>query len=210
MLRIGKNRVAALCIPRDSNFIACERFGEWGAQDRQQYPVLQRGIGRLPIDVEGARMSALPAVFENVHPPGVFASHRHVIGNDIDNQTHPVCLERRDQFAERILAAEFVIDARMIHHIITMRGAASRGENRRSVDMTDAEPREIGNDRASVLEGEFLTELETICGAGDHPAFLAVVNASMRTRFASSRSRSLSFMRLRQLGCSSSVPGKFG
>ena len=60
--------------------------------------------------------------------------------------------------------AKFGIQSRGIGDVVAVAAAASRGQNRRSIDVGDAEIGEIVDDLRRVLKGEILIELQTIRG----------------------------------------------
>src|SRR3569623_1402075 len=69
-----------------------ERFAEAGPQERNENLVLERRIGRRPVDVEPvSEMTArLPA--QDVQPLRIFgAADAHVVRNDVVNDTESMC-----------------------------------------------------------------------------------------------------------------------
>lgn len=62
------------------------------------------------------------------------------------------------------LRAELGIDARGIDDVVSVFASAPRGENRRQVQMRDAEPLEVRDVRARVVQRERAVELQPIRG----------------------------------------------
>ncbi|PAV65983.1 hypothetical protein WR25_27209 [Diploscapter pachys] len=178
-----------------------ERIAEHGEQDRA-----------APVDVEDAGVFAVLPAREDVVPPYVAAaSDAHMVGDDIDDQPHVARLERGDEAAEGVLAAEFRIDRRGVDDVVAVHRPGCRGGDRRGVDVADAEPVEIGDQRLGVGECEALMELQAIGGAGAHAGLLCERMAVRRATSGRASSASVvSGMRRRQLGCSSVVPGRLG
>ena len=52
----------------------------------------------------------------------------------------------------------------VVDDVVAVRRAGPRGEDRRGVEVADAEPRQMGHDRGRVVEGEVLVELHPVGG----------------------------------------------
>ncbi len=190
-----------------------ERLAVGAAEAGQQHLALQRGVARVPVDVEMPREAAARAPFEHVVPPAVGrAAHAHVVRHDVDDRAHAPPPQRIDQPHERRLAAELGVDRRIIDHIVAVARTRLRGRDRRQIQMAHAEPREIADVRGRVVEREARMQLQAQRRARLHRArFLARRTAAMRVRAGASNSASTERgMRRRQFGCPHGGPGTFG
>ena len=175
------------------------------AQDRQQDLVAGQ-----PVDVEEAGISAGAAMAQHVGPPGIGGVGRHVIGHDVDDQAEARGGELGRQRAQRRLAAQFGIDLGRIDDVVAVHRARPRDGDGRRVEMADAQAREIGHQRLGVGEGEALVKLQPQGGARDHGRRRAMILARACTAGDANKSFAAGARRRRQLGCSSTVPGRLG
>ncbi|MCY1396374.1 hypothetical protein D9M71_113440 [compost metagenome] len=129
-------------------------------QEWQQQLALQQGVGGVPFDVEEFGIGAAPTPFEQVQPPGVVhATHGHVVGHDIEDQAHAVQAQRGHQAFEGRFAAKLRVDAGRVHHIVAMHRARPRLEQRRGIEMADAQCGEVRHQRHGIVQGEIPVEL---------------------------------------------------
>ncbi len=88
----------------------------------------------------------------------------HMVGYEIEDQADIVFFEGGGQPRESLLAAELGVEPVMVDDVVAMCAARTRFEERRGVEMADAEVFEIGNERGGVVEAEGLGELQPIGG----------------------------------------------
>ena len=125
---------------------------------REQLAVLSR-----PVDVEPAGILGIGTPLQNIEPQRIVgAPDAHVIGHDVQNSPEPVIAEGVDHRREIILRPEFRIQLVMIGDVIAVHAARPRLEDRREVDVTDAELREVRRDRRRVAETKAGVQLQTI------------------------------------------------
>ena len=118
---------------------------------------------RLPVNIEKTRINRRLAILKNVKPPGVIAAHdAHVIGNDVENQSHAAFVESGDKAIEVFRGADFGIEGIVIYDVVSVHAAGAGLEARRNVAMTDSKIRQIGNDLSCLREGEVAIELQAI------------------------------------------------
>ena len=99
-----------------------------------------------------------------------------MIGDDVEHDPHAVRRERRVQRLQVGLGAELGIDDGGVHHVVAVRAAPAGTQHRRAVDVADAEPAQVGNERARRGEGKAGVELQPVGGADlGHP-----INAAAR------------------------------
>ncbi len=176
-------------------------------------------VGCLPVDIEEARVAARLAVPQDIEPPGIVAAaDRHVVRHDIDDEAEPGLAQRRHQAAKSLLAAKLGIDPGRIDPVIAVPRALARHEDRRGIDVADAERSQIGRKRRRIREGEALVEncrRSVARGRGEVMAACAAnaLGARLRTR---DRRKDITRpagqdVAACQLGCSSiEVPSRFG
>ena len=168
------------------------------AEHRQQNPALQIVPDRVPVDVEERRIGRILAPLQNVEPPGVVgAADPHVVRHDIDNEPHAVRRERRDQRLELGLGADLGVEPVVIDDVVAVRRAGPRLHQRRRIQMTDAEPGEIRDERLGVAEREPLVELQPV-GCPNSDRFCA--RLAHWVRWGSSRGPDCGLARRRPIG----------
>src|SRR5205814_7149296 len=77
--------------------------------------------------------------------------------------------------------AELGIEARVVHDVVAMQAAGTRGEDRRAIDVAHAELGQVRSERSRVVEGEARMKLEAIGRARDaQPRWLGRALAAYR------------------------------
>ena len=156
-----------------------DRSGEGSAEHREQDPASELALGRAPVDVEPARELRGRPVGENVVPGGVLAGGGHVIGDDVQHDPHAVRRERRVQRFQIRLGAELRINKVRVHHVVPVRASPAGTQDRRAVDVADAEPAQVRNEGARRGEGEAGVQLQAIGGTDrGHPISAAARDAA--------------------------------
>ncbi|MNZ80823.1 hypothetical protein D3C78_994720 [compost metagenome] len=187
-------------------------------EKRQQQLTFEQGIAGVPLDIEERAVAAAPAPAQQVLPPGVVAANRHVVGDDVEDQAHAMQAQRRHQSDQCRFATECRVDAGRVDHVVAMQRTRPRTEQRRSVQVADAQPGEVGHQRQRVIEGEAGMKLQTQRGTQavqrSRSQACSRAWASSSRRFAASASssslRAGREKRRRQLGWPSMVPGRLG
>ena len=93
----------------------------------------------MPFDVEKCGKRGLRAIFQDIHPPGIFRAGSHVIGHSIEKQPHAAILQFGLQHCEFFFGAQFGIDAAGIGDVVSVPAALSARQNRRQVNIGNAE-----------------------------------------------------------------------
>src|SRR5579863_1495055 len=137
---------------------------------RKEFAVLGR-----PVDVEPGCISGIGAPFQNVEPERIVgAPHADVIGHDVENSTELMAAERVNHRHEILFDAEFRIELVVIGDVVAVHTAWPRLENRREIDVADAELRKVGRNFCGVVEAEAGVELQAIGRArGGHSGVTA-------------------------------------
>ncbi|ODR96185.1 hypothetical protein AUC69_15620 [Methyloceanibacter superfactus] len=100
-------------------------------------------LGCRPVDVEELRAIARLAPFEHVAPIGIVGRGAHVIGDEIEHDAHAFGAERRRHALEGFVPAETGIDHPIVDHVIAVGRTRLGLEDRRGIEMADAEARQI-------------------------------------------------------------------
>src|SRR5579862_8531007 len=114
-------------------------------------------------------MRRIRTPFERVQPQRIIRSaDPHVVRNKIQYLPKAIRMECGNQPVERLLAAKFRVYRVVIHDVVSVRAARSCFQPGRSVQMTDAKPRQIGRNLRRLVESELFVKLYAISGAGCH------------------------------------------
>ncbi len=142
------------------------------AQDRQQHLLLELLLGRVPVDIEELSVRRSQAVLQHVLPPQVVrVVDAHVIGHDVQQQSHLVLAELLGEGLEILLRAEGRMNRVMIDHVVAVRACLPRAEQRRGIGIADAQPRQVVDQSAGVVERQMRAELQPI-GRQRHSGWL--------------------------------------
>ncbi len=80
--------------------------------------------------------------------------HADMIGNEIENQTEVVLLQRLAQSLEAGIAAELRIDLGVVDDVIAMGAALARLHEGRCIEMRDPKGFQVGDDGSGRVEIE--------------------------------------------------------
>src|SRR5262249_51499441 len=175
MLVIPGGEAALRCIISKLDVAAFQRLavGRSKNWDQDAAPRV-RGQG-LPIDIERSSAGRLRSPFQDVEPPRIVGIvNAHVVRHEIENEPNVRRIERSGQAPKRILAAELRVERIVVDHVISVRAARARLEERGSIEMADAKGLEIRHQRGRSVEAEIRGELETVSrerdGGRHHPS----------------------------------------
>ena len=101
---------------------------------------------------------------EYVFPGRILASRCHVIGHDIENESHTALPKIGYQPCQILFRAQLRIQPGRIGYIVSVSAACSGLKQGRTMDVTDAQPAQVGDQRAGVGEGEARVQLKPIGG----------------------------------------------
>jgi hypothetical protein len=140
------------------------------AEDGQEDPVAQLGLERLPVDVEEGREARGGAVLEHVLPPGVpRPDDAHVVGDDVDQQTHAA---RPEGVGERLVtgaSAQRLAHHAVVSHVVAVGVRHARLEDRGEVAVAYPEVVEVRHQLPDIRERQARPELEPVRrGRGPH------------------------------------------
>ena len=136
------------------------------AEHRHQQLLVQVAAIRLPIDVEPPRVAGVGAPLEHVEPQRVVgAADSHVIRHEVEQDLQPRGLERGDHRIELRCVAELRVQQVVRNDVIAVRATGPRFQDRRGIDMGDAEPLQIRSERRRGGKTELRVELQPVRGA---------------------------------------------
>src|SRR5262249_34634973 len=163
MLVIPGGEAAPRCIIPKRDVTAFQRLAVGGSKNRDQDAAPRvRGQG-LPIDIERSSAGRLRSPFQDIEPPRVVGIvNAHVVGHEIENEPNVRGIERSRQAPKRILAAKLRVERIVVDHVISVRAARTRLEERGSIEMADAKGLEIRHQYGRLVEAEIRSELETV------------------------------------------------
>ena len=164
---MARQQAAGLAVQAQADLPGSQDLAVVAAQERQQHLAAQRGVVGFPLDVEETRVGTLAPPFEHVLPPGIgAAADAHVVRHYVHEQAHAALPQPLDQAQQRRLAAQFRIDPGRVDHVVAVAGAGPRAEQRRGVEMADAQVGEIVQPGQGIVEGEAGVELQAQGSAG--------------------------------------------
>ena len=104
------------------------------------------------------------AIFEHIHPPRIVLAQCHVIGHNIEKDAHVMGRESPNEGVERPGRAELRIELHGVCDRIAVPAPPAGLEQRRSIQVRDAEVMELGHEGSTGLELEVSIELHAVCG----------------------------------------------
>ncbi len=143
---------------------------------------------RLPVDVEPARVRRLGALPQD-RPQGAVVArrHRHVVGHDVHDEAEPVLPRGARQGPQSLLTAQLLAHARGVHDVVAVRRARDGLQDRRQVQVRDAERGQVRHGRRRGRERELGLQLQPV-GGRRHRRFGSLrCHADLRTRPAAFR-----------------------
>ena len=133
------------------------------AEDGHEDHVAQPLLGRVPLDIEVARVAARLPVLEHVPPPRVLRPRdRHVVGHQVDDMAQAVLAQRRDQPPVTLRTPQLAVHAPRIHDVIAVPAAGCRLQVRRGVDVADAERGKVAGDACERVEPGVRRQLDAV------------------------------------------------
>ena len=120
---------------------------------------------RRPVDVEPAGVRRGGAVLQHLHRtwlPVLRRRHGHVVGHDVDDEPRPCCAQRLDHPVERLRHRRLVVEHRVVDDVVAVRRPGAGLQDRRQVDVRDAEPGQVRRQRRDVVEAEAGPQLQPV------------------------------------------------
>ncbi len=133
------------------------------AEHRHQDPFLQRGLARIPVNIEIGRVARAVAMLQHIEPAPVERPlDAHMIRDKIGQQAHAPLAQLRAHLSQALDSPQLRVHLILVADIVAMRAAGRRAENGRGIDVRDAELMQVGNQRRQVVEGEARIELHAV------------------------------------------------
>ncbi|GMA90330.1 hypothetical protein GCM10025869_08590 [Homoserinibacter gongjuensis] len=164
----GGERIAVFVIVQlialDAERAGRRRIRHRFAEHRDAHAPAARG----PVDVEEARVRGVLAEAQHIPPPAVGGgiADAHVVGHDVDEHPHPAGAGGAREPLEPVGAAAARIDARVVDHVIAVRGARGRGQQRREVEPVGPQRAQIVGQLGRGGERELGGQLDAVRRAG--------------------------------------------
>ena len=142
-------------------------------QHRHQYFSMKLVFQGTPVNIEKAGVGRSLAILENIEPPRIVtAHHSHVIGHDVENQSHVVFMESGHKTVEVLDASDLWIQRAVIHDVISVHASGTSLQARRNVAVTDAKRGKVGNYLLGLIESKVAVELQAIGGTWEFEFWL--------------------------------------
>jgi hypothetical protein len=146
-----------------ANLSALQHLAVLLAKGGQQHLATQVRVDRRPVDVEEVGTAGHRAVLQDVHPPSVaHVADAHVVGHHVHQQAHAALQQRLAHMVQIRLAAQLGVDARVVADVVAVHAARSGRQNRRQVQVADAQPGQVVHQRRRLREGERAVELQAV------------------------------------------------
>ncbi len=113
----------------ERDLVRRDGIGELLPENRDEHASLEPARGRVPVDVEPARIARCGAVGEEIVPEGIVRAHAHVVRHDVEHEAHVVRAQIGDQRVPGRVAAELRIESRGVDHIVAVRASRARAQH---------------------------------------------------------------------------------
>ena len=125
-----------ICNPQ---FAGLKHVAILAAKNRKQNFAVQIGVNGIPIDIKIFRDRRGGTIGQHAAPPMIpLRVGTHVIGNEIDDQSHSLPVECVHQRMKTFFSTQFRANPGKVAGIVATQTSGSRFENRRRVDVADA------------------------------------------------------------------------
>src|SRR5260370_41507322 len=156
-----KAEFAFFFVKRDAQFAPIEDELVLVAENGNQRFALQFVFERIPVNIEELRIARRFPILQNIKPPGIVTSHdSHVVGNDVENLSHAVLMQGRNEFVVLFETADFRIQLMVVNDVISMHAAGPSTQGRGSITMRNTELSEIGDEIGGLQKRENAIELQ--------------------------------------------------
>src|ERR1700722_18682838 len=156
---VGPDGETSVLFETEFKFPRSQLFAILRAKHRRE----QLAVLRRPVDVEPAGILGVGTPLQNIEPQRIVgAPDAPVIGHDVQDPPEPLIAEGVDHRREIILRPEFRIQLVVVGDVVAVDAARTRLEDRREVDVADAELREVRRDGGRVTEPKAGMQLQTI------------------------------------------------
>ena len=163
MLPIDNVEFTARRVKIKLEFAALQHRAIMIVKDSHQHFSVELIFQRLPVYVKKTGVNRRFTILQHIEPPGVIAAHHpHMIGDNVEDQSHAVLVERGDKAVELLSAADLRVEGVVIHDVVSMHAAGASLQARRDIAVTDAKCGKIGNNFGRLSKPEVAIELQAI------------------------------------------------
>ena len=163
MFMVSNVEFAALLTKNKLQFAALQHSTVVIVQHRNQHFSMKFLFQWLPIDIKEIGVDRRFSIFEHIEPPGIIAAHySHVIGNDIENQSHASLMKRGDEAVEMFGRANFRIEGVVIDDIVPMHTARTSLKAGRDIAVANTDVGKIRDDFSRLIEREVTIQLKAV------------------------------------------------
>src|SRR5205823_8951628 len=158
-----KAELALFLVKREAQFSPIEGNSILVAENGNQHFALKFVFERIPIDIKELCIGRRFPILQNIKPPDIVAAHdSHVVGNDVENLSHAMLMQGRNEFVVLFESTDFRIQLMMVNDVVSMHTAGSGAQIRRGVTMRNTELSEIGDEFSGLQEREIAIELQAV------------------------------------------------
>src|SRR5580692_6178273 len=126
MTAVAQVELAPVNAKDELQFPALQDHAVMIVQNRNQHFSVELGFDRIPVNIEKARVDGGFAVLKNVEPPCVVIPHdAHVIGHDVEYQSHAMFVKSCDKTIVLFRAPDFRIERVMVDDVVPMHTASA-------------------------------------------------------------------------------------
>ena len=163
VLEIMNAEFAPFLIKREAQFSTIEDDPILVAENGDQHFALQFVFERIPVNIKEVRIGRRFPILQNIKPPGIIAAHNsHVVGNDVENLSHTMLMQGRNELVVLFESTDLRIQLMMVNDVVSMHAAGSGAQIRRGVTMRNTQLSEIGDELGGLQECEIAIELQAI------------------------------------------------
>src|SRR5438445_4625078 len=160
-----KAELALFLVKREAQFSPIEGDSILVAENGNQHFALKFVFERIPIDIEELCIGRRFPILQNIKPPNIVAAHdSHVVGNDVENLSHAMLMQGRNEFVVLFESPDFWIELMVVNDVVSMHAAGPGTQIRRSVTMRNAQLSEIGDEFGGLQKREIAIELQAVRG----------------------------------------------
>src|ERR1700686_1760535 len=140
MFVIRNVKFTALLVKHQLQFTTLQHGSVMIAEYGDQHLSMELFFERLPVDVKEIGVRGRLSILQHIEPPGVIAAHNaHVIGNDVENQSHAAVMQGGHKMVEFFSRANLRIKRVVIDDIVSVHAAGTSLQAWRDVAVADAE-----------------------------------------------------------------------
>ncbi len=159
---IRDHEACLLVIIGELNASLLQLFAILIAQDGQQQLVAQLRFQGVPVNIEVIRELGGAAIFQHVAPPRIVFRNGNVVGNNIEHQAHAMRLQLTGEAAEIIQGANLGVELIVVGDVVAVQAAGTRLEQRRGVNMGDAQALKVRHKLPRLLQAKARVKLQTV------------------------------------------------